>query len=185
MPYNTNLLFIGKISPVGNILFHEGLWGFHSSAIVGKWSWAPIKPKCLSLVSKQKCEGKCLSDCWRGRNPNSSYIRQMEYTVLSEHFETSNTTAVGFRSVFPSLLCFIYIWHELLNNGQIPLNSVNTYAVTILHPGSYINIPAHLRIMCRQGYLLHHVKKTAWDWQYFKCSFLKEWLNEMVTKRNG
>ena len=24
-PYKTNLLFTGKISPVGNILFHEGL----------------------------------------------------------------------------------------------------------------------------------------------------------------
>lgn len=30
--------FYWKISPVGNTLFHEGLLGFHSSAIVGKWS---------------------------------------------------------------------------------------------------------------------------------------------------
>lgn len=98
---------------------------------------------------------------WLPNSNSQLYQENGIYSTVRTLWDFSNTTVGGFRSVFPSLLCFIYIWHELLNNGQIPLNSVNTYAVTILHPGSCINIPAHLRIMCRQGYSLHQFKENC------------------------
>lgn len=152
MPYSTNLLFIGKLTCREHFVSRRAL---RLPFQCNSWKMVISSYKTQMLVISLKAEmWKCLSDC-QTLTPN--YIRKMEYTVLSEHFETFQIHSRRASGRFPSLLCFIYIWHELLNNRQIPLNSVNTYAVTILHPGSCINILAHL-IM---SYSLHQFKENC------------------------
>lgn len=163
-----------EISPVGNTWFHEGLSGSRSSAVVGKWSSAPTKPKCLSFVSKQKRERASVR-AEQGITLIPQYIRGIEYTTLSEHFETLlRPEPPGFWNILPSLPCYVHTCTiKWLNNWQIYFNTKNTGALTILHPTSNLNIPAHLKIMFRQGYSLYHFLKLLKTGNILNAHFLR------------
>lgn len=80
-----------KISPVVNTLFHEELLGFHSSVRVGKWSSAPKKQnktKQMSVISLIESASVIAE---QGITLIFDYIREIEYTILSERFETFQT----------------------------------------------------------------------------------------------
>lgn len=87
------LTFNQKVSPVESTLFHGGLSGFHSSAIVGKQSSVPAKSRsaCQQEPSRHKYDPK--------------EIKETRYMKLSETLGLSKKTEhQGPRSAFIPLL---------------------------------------------------------------------------------